>query len=205
MSATRRSSYTHQDTEESRLAAGQLHVSVWTAGRTAYEPGPSRVRDEVRHDEGVVRRANSLPNLLRIGVVRPNGRVSSVLVGSCQPRHHRIWAEFEVRPITVNLAPLPAPEPEMIPEPFRAWVEDIATRAWTLVEYVIVAVIVAISGLIGSRIGIKPKEKDSWIVVPNLWGMVVGPPGVLKSPMVKEGMGLLRRLAARSRDAVAWP
>jgi hypothetical protein len=93
----------------------------------------------------------------------------------------------EVRPIAVDLIPVPPLEDEMIPEPLRAWVIDIATRAWAPIEYVATAVVVAISGLIGSRIGIKPKSEDSWVVVSNLWGMVVGPPGVLKSPMVKEG------------------
>jgi putative DNA primase/helicase len=72
------------------------------------------------------------------------------------------------RPLTVDLLPVPPLEDVMIPTPLRAWVLDIATRAWALVEYPTAAAIVALGGLIGRRIGIKPKRQDDWLVVPNV-------------------------------------
>jgi putative DNA primase/helicase len=55
---------------------------------------------------------------------------------------------------------------------------------------------VALSSLIGARAVIQPKEKDDWQVVPNLWGAVVGRPGVKKSPALNEALKPLRQLEA---------
>ena len=52
----------------------------------------------------------------------------------------------------------------------------------------------------GRRVGIRPKRYDDWVVVPNLWGLVVGPPGLLKTPMLREILKPLMRLAARARE-----
>ncbi len=135
-----------------------------------------------------------------IDALRASGLILSFFV-SGQSGGSPDFSAIEPRPIAVKLIPVPALEPEMIPGPFRDWLNDISTRAWAPIEFVAVAVIVAISGLIGSRLGIKPKQNDSWLVAPNLWGMAVGPPGFLKSPMVKEGMAPLGRLAADLREA----
>jgi putative DNA primase/helicase len=104
------------------------------------------------------------------------------------------------KPIAVNLIPVPPLEDEMIPKPLRGWILDISTRAQAPVEYVAAAALVAIGGLIGCRLAIRPKRRDHWLVVPNLWGAVVGPPGVLKTPMVEESLRPLKRLAADSRE-----
>ena len=45
---------------------------------------------------------------------------------------------------------------------------------------------VALATVVGRRVGIRPKRKDDWLVVPNLWGGVVGRPGVLKTPAIQE-------------------
>src|SRR5262249_32517239 len=72
----------------------------------------------------------------------------------------------------------------------------IAERGSFPLEYPLAAAIVGLSGLIGRRIGIRPKRHDNWLVVPNLWGAIVGPPGALKTPAIREAMQPLRRLEA---------
>ena len=42
--------------------------------------------------------------------------------------------------------------------------------------------LVALAGVVGAAIGIKPKRRDDWLVVPNLWGGVIGPPTKKKTP-----------------------
>jgi hypothetical protein len=54
--------------------------------------------------------------------------------------------------------------------------------------------------LIGRRAGILPKRRDDWLVVPNLWGAVVGRPSLLKSPALAEVMKPLGRLIAEAYD-----
>jgi putative DNA primase/helicase len=88
----------------------------------------------------------------------------------------------------------------MIPVPFRGWLEDIADRGCFPLEYPTAAAKVALSAVVGRKVGIRPKQHDDWLVVPNLWGGVVGPPGIQKSPPVEESMRPLRRLVA---DALA--
>jgi putative DNA primase/helicase len=99
------------------------------------------------------------------------------------------------RPIVPELLVVPPLEPEMIPEPFRAWCLDISDRIWCPLEYVAAPLMVVLSGLIGRRIAIRPKREDDWKVVPNLWGAIVGPPGSLKTPAIEEVCRPLKKLA----------
>ena len=41
---------------------------------------------------------------------------------------------------------------------------------------------------------------DNWIVVPNLWGAVIGRPSLLKSPAIAEVMKPLERLILESME-----
>jgi hypothetical protein len=86
----------------------------------------------------------------------------------------------------------------IIPASLRGWVADIADRGGFPLEYPAAASIVGLSGLIGRRIALRPKRADDWLVVPNLWGAVVGQPGIQKTPAVEEALRPLRRLASDS-------
>ncbi len=104
------------------------------------------------------------------------------------------------RAITVDLPTVPALDPRMIPASVREWLTDIAERGCFPLEYGTAAAIVGVSGLIGRRLAIRPKRRDHWLVVPNLWGAIVGPPGIQKSPPVEEALRPLRRLVADAKD-----
>ena len=83
---------------------------------------------------------------------------------------------------------------ELIPEPFRAWITDISRRMQCPVDYPFATVIVMCSSIIGTRCSIRPKSKDSWQVVPNLWGGLVGSPSALKTPAIQEVTKMLTEL-----------
>ena len=54
------------------------------------------------------------------------------------------------------------------------------------IEFLAVGAMVAAGSVVGNRIGVQPKKHDTgWIEVPNLWGAVVGRPGVMKSPCAR--------------------
>jgi putative DNA primase/helicase len=105
-------------------------------------------------------------------------------------------------------APIPLPKGlpvkpfdyELLPESLRAWVHDISNRMQCPPDFPAVASIVSASSLIGARAVIRPKEKDSWEVTPNLWGCVVGRAGVMKTPAVKEVLNPLWKLDAKERQ-----
>src|SRR5262249_37546052 len=65
-------------------------------------------------------------------------------------------------------------------------------------DCVAVPAIAALGSLIGRRIGIKPQQKTDWLEVPNLWGVFIGPPGMLKSPAMVEALKPLHHLEAKA-------
>ena len=104
-------------------------------------------------------------------------------------------------PLTVPLSPVPALDPAMIPLALRPWLTDIAERGCIPLEYAAATAIVMLAGVAGRRLGIRPKKEDDWLVIPNLWGAIVGHSGLQKSPPAREAMYPVRRLAAQMR---AW-
>jgi putative DNA primase/helicase len=104
------------------------------------------------------------------------------------------------RAIVAVLRPVPAFDPELLPTPFRAWVQDIAARMQCAIEFVAVGVVVVLATLTGRKIVIRPKEHDDWCCVPNLWAACVGRPGVLKSPALRAALDPLRRLSAEAME-----
>jgi hypothetical protein len=110
------------------------------------------------------------------------------------------------RAIAHELRPVPAFQPEtLLPEVLRAWVMDEAERMPCPPDYVAAAAaLVALGSLIGAGCAIRPKQNDSWLIVPNLWGAVVGDPSTKKSPALDAGLRPLDRLIAnahREHDA----
>ncbi|MEI6069654.1 MAG: DUF3987 domain-containing protein [Methylococcaceae bacterium] len=100
----------------------------------------------------------------------------------------------EIVPKLPKVAPLSA---ELIPEPFRDWLADVSHRMQTPGDFAAVSSLVIVGSLIGVGCGVRPKQLDDWEVIPNVWGACIGRPSVvLKSPSMKEPMGLLDRLQA---------
>ncbi len=96
--------------------------------------------------------------------------------------------------------PVPALPPELIPEPLRPWLVDIAERTSLPLEFVACPALVALGAVIGRGVGIHPKRYDDWLVVPNLWGGVVGRPGLMKTAAISEATKPLRALAVKARE-----
>jgi putative DNA primase/helicase len=106
----------------------------------------------------------------------------------------------EPQPIPNGLLPVEPFELELLPESIRPWIRDIAERMQCPLDFVGVGVMVALAAVIGRKAGIKPKRKDNWLVIPNLWGMVVGRPASMKSPAVSEVLRPLNRLVAEAKQ-----
>jgi len=108
------------------------------------------------------------------------------------------WPEPE--PIETPLLPVEKLPPAVIPKPFKAWAEDVAHRMQCPLDFIAVAAMVMAGAVIGAGCGIRPKRKDDWLVVPNLWGGVVGRPGTMKSPALAEALKPLARLEAEAKE-----
>jgi putative DNA primase/helicase len=99
-------------------------------------------------------------------------------------------------PLGVRLKSVQPLSPDYVPEPLRDWLFDITDRMSCPIEYVASAALVTLSILCGRKLGIRPKRHDHWLVIPNLWGGAVGPPGVQKTPATKEAMRPVNRLVS---------
>ena len=82
-------------------------------------------------------------------------------------------------PLPTERPPVKPFPPEILPESLRPWIEDIAERLQCPPEFPAVGAMESLAALVGRKVGIRPRH-DDWLVVPNLWGVIVGRPGVLK-------------------------
>ncbi len=99
-----------------------------------------------------------------------------------------------LKSIKKDLSPVIPLPPKLIPEPYQPWLTDIAERMQCPLDYVAVAALIVTASLIGAGCRVRPKRHDSWSVVPNLWGGIVGRPSTLKSPSLKEVIKPLKLL-----------
>jgi hypothetical protein len=113
-----------------------------------------------------------------------------------QKREMNVWKKPQE--ITAELLPVEELTPEMIPEPLRDWLTDIAHRMQVPLDFSATACVVMLSSIIGTRLSIRPKKNDSWQVIPNLWGALIQRPSQLKSPPVQEVFKVLDKLEAES-------
>lgn len=74
---------------------------------------------------------------------------------------------------------------DLIPPSLRPQVEDTSERMQVPPDFPAATSIVALAGCVGRRAAVQPKQIDfTWDMPVNLWGMVVGQPGLLKSPSI---------------------
>ena len=104
-------------------------------------------------------------------------------------------------PITSNFAPVMPFSADLLPTVLQEFVYDEADRMPAPVSFVAVSVLVALGSVIGASCGIKPKQKDDWLIVPNLWGGIVAPPTSKKSPAIDSGMRPLNFLINKARES----
>ena len=94
------------------------------------------------------------------------------------------WPEPE--PLPDSLPPVQGFSKDLLPESLLPLVEDVAERMQVPIDYPAVVQVLSIAGAVNRRVTMQPKASDtSWLVVPNLWGGIVAPPGYLKSPVIQ--------------------
>lgn len=112
------------------------------------------------------------------------------------------------RPVAV-LAPQPLP-PELLPvepfpmaalpEAFGPWVRDVAERMHCPSDFVAVPLLVAGASLVARRLRIAPQRQTDWFENGNLWALIVGRPGWMKSPAMSQALAPMERLEARAAE-----
>lgn len=112
------------------------------------------------------------------------------------------WPELNDLPAMTQTFSVPKLDSSLLPRALRPWIADVAMRASLPLEMVAVPAMVAFGALIARRVGIRPSREDDWTVVCNLWGAIVGRPGLLKSHAVSAALWPLSRLESEAR--IQW-
>lgn len=105
------------------------------------------------------------------------------------------------KPLPNGRPPVKPFDPVMLPDELAGFVVDTADRQQSPVDFVAVTAVCALSGLIGTRARIQPKQRDSgWLITPNLWGALIGRTSAMKSPAMRAALiplELMERSAAK--------
>ena len=110
------------------------------------------------------------------------------------PSAPSVWPDVE--PLPPRLPPVPRLRRRMLPAAIQACAYDIADRMAVPPDVPAVGLVVSLCAVVGRNLGIKPKAKDDWTVVPNIYGIVVGEPASGKTPALAEAMNGIKRLEA---------
>jgi len=103
-----------------------------------------------------------------------------------RPTRAQVGEEWPApEPLAETLPPVLPFNLELLPEAFRALVADVAERMQVPADYPAAVSVLCLAGVVSRRAVVQPKAKDaSWVVVPNLWGGIIAPPGFMKSPVM---------------------
>jgi putative DNA primase/helicase len=103
------------------------------------------------------------------------------------------------KPLPSGLARVMPWRGELLPAALQEYVWDVAERTQCPPDFVGVALVVAVSTVVGRKFTIHPKQHDDWMVVPNQWGVIIGRPSAMKTPALKQALRPLDALETRER------
>jgi len=175
-----------------------LHRVAWSAILDFYNSG-TKFDADVLHTELIGRR-NQHELLFSVVSDWEIDRGLGASPERCEYLVGEILASYKVRHPEANIPELRWPEPEplggelpavqafdlaLLPEALRTLVDDTAERMQVPFDFPAVVAVLSLAGATNRRATIYPKAADtSWVVIPNLWGGIVAPPGLLKSPVM---------------------
>lgn len=103
------------------------------------------------------------------------------------------------QPIVSELPPVQVFDPGLLPEKLRGWILDIGRRVQCPLDFLAATLMVALATVVGRSIGIRPKQRDDWVVVANLWAAIIGRSGILKTPAIQEILRPLHWLESQAK------
>lgn len=105
----------------------------------------------------------------------------------------------ELKIFSDDLLPVQSLPYNALPEDMTPWVRDVSERIGCAPDFLMVCVLTILSSLLGRKITIKPKKRHDWVVIPNLFGAIIGRPSTKKSPALNESIYFINELERSAR------
>jgi hypothetical protein len=100
-----------------------------------------------------------------------------------------------IEEILSEVLPCPA---QTLPKIITDWMQGIADQMQISIDFLAVPFIVYTGSLIGRKRGLELRLNSGWVEFPNLWGMLIGRPSVMKSPAMETTIKPLTTLAGNA-------
>lgn len=91
--------------------------------------------------------------------------------------------------------PLPSGRPSvmpfnynMIPACIGNYIRDVTERYQCPPDFVAIAAICGLSGILGNKALVCPKANDDWTITPTQWGALIGRPSTMKTPSLQAAL-----------------
>lgn len=104
------------------------------------------------------------------------------------------------QPLPLELLPVEPFPMAALPEAFAPWVRDASERMHCPPDFVAVPLLVAGASLVARHVGIRPQRRTDWLERGNLWALIVGRPGIMKSPAMAQALAPMERLEAQAAE-----
>lgn len=101
-------------------------------------------------------------------------------------------------PLPDGLPPVAPFDFALLPEALKPWATDIVERMQCPPDFVAVPLMCALGAVIGRKVGIRPQASTDWTVTANTWALLIGRPGVIKSPAMESALSPMKRLVAKA-------
>jgi hypothetical protein len=105
------------------------------------------------------------------------------------------------QPLPPELLPVEPFPLDALAQAFGPWVRDVSERMHCPPDFVAVPMLVAAASLVARHLRIAPQRHTDWFESGNLWALIVGRPGWMKSPAMSQALAPMDRLEARAADA----
>jgi putative DNA primase/helicase len=105
------------------------------------------------------------------------------------------------RPLPDGLLKVAPFNTQFLPQAIAPWIGDIGDRMQCPCDFIGIAAMAALGSLIGNKIGLRPKQFDDWVEVPNQWAWGIGRAGMLKTPSMRQALAPITHLESQVREA----
>jgi len=132
----------------------------------------------------------------RAGAPRPDTAASAPIGAPSSP-----WPELDISLLEDGRPVLPAFPVDVLPAPWREWVDDAAAEAGAPADYVAQAVLAAVAGLAGA--GVRASVNPGWSEPLVLWQALVGASSAGKTPALEtvgRPLATVEKLLGRDGD-----